>query len=136
MSCIRYLGSHFLAGRHFTCSFDANKRAFCRAVNSIIGKISSSSHEDVILHLIKFKCLPILLYSTECINISKRMLSSLDFYVMKFIMKIFKTNNRPLIENCLHYFGFTLPSFLVTRRIDRFTFKSKCYSNLLVKRFS
>ena len=91
VSCLRYLGSNFLSGRRFECSLDANKRKFCRAVNCVIGKISSFSHEDVILHLIKFKRLPILLYSTECTNISKRMLSSLDFCVMKFIMKIFKT---------------------------------------------
>ena len=135
VSCLRYLGSYFLSGRRFECSLDVSKRAFSRAVNSILCKIAMSN-EDVILHLIKFKCMPILLYSTECTNISKRMLSSLDFCVMKFLMKIFKTTNRPLIDDCLSYFGFTLPSVLIARRVARFTFKIKSCANLLVKRFS
>ena len=134
VSCLRYLGSYFLSGRRFECSLDASKRAFSRAVNSIICKVAMSN-EDVILHLIKFKCMPILLYSTECTNVSKRMLSSLDFCVMKFLMKIFKTTNRSLIDDCLSYFGFTLPSVLIARRVERFMFKIKSCANLFVKRF-
>ena len=136
VSCLRYLGSHFLSGRRFASSFDANKRAFCRAVNNIIGKIGNASQrEDVLLHLIKFKCLPILLYSTECVNANKRSLASLDFCVVKFLMKIFKTSNRLLANDCIHYLGFSLPSDLVARRVELFMLKLKSCSNALVNQY-
>ena len=41
------------------------KRGFYRAANSIFGKIERTASEEVTLHLIKSKCVPILLYGLE-----------------------------------------------------------------------
>jgi hypothetical protein len=57
---------------------------------------------------------------TKCSVINKRTLDSLDFYVIRFTMKIFKTSNRLLASDCVNYVGFSLPIDLVTRRVDRF----------------
>jgi hypothetical protein len=133
---VRYLGICLVSSRRYKFSLDSNKRQFSRAVNSIVGKIGLSSNEDVILQLIKFKCLPILLYATECLDISKRTLYSLDFCVIRFMMKFFKTSNRILVSDCLNYFGFSLPSDLVTRRVNRFTQKLKVCANDLVAHYS
>ena len=135
VSCLRYLGCHFVSGRQFSVSFDLSKRSFCRAVNGIIGKIGKSTHEDVVLHLIKFKCLPMLLYATECCNVNKRSLASLDFCVVKFVMKIFKSTNRLLIDECMNNFGFSLPSKLIVARLERFMLKIKSCTNSLVVRY-
>jgi len=41
------------------------KRSFYRAANDILGKIGGRATEDVILQLIRSKCLPALLYGLE-----------------------------------------------------------------------
>ena len=116
--------------------FESNKRKFSRAVNNILCKIGLSSSEEVILQLIKIKCMPILLYATECLEINKRTLDSFNFCVIRFLMKIFKTSNRTLISDCLDYFGFTLPSDLVAGRVNRFTQKIKMCTNSLINRYT
>jgi hypothetical protein len=46
---IRYLGVYLVASRTFKCSFSYAKTAFCRAVNTLFGKIGPHSNEDVII---------------------------------------------------------------------------------------
>jgi hypothetical protein len=120
---IRYLGVYFVASCKFKCSFSYAKRSFCRAVNALFGKIGPHSNADVIIHLIKFKCMPLLLYGTESCPVTKADVQSLDFTVMRFLMKIFKSSNRDLIINCIGYFNFSLPSDLIERRQANFTAK-------------
>ena len=50
--------------------------------------------EEVTLQLVKSKCLPILLYGLECYSMLKADLHSLDFVVMRFLMKLFRTANK------------------------------------------
>jgi hypothetical protein len=58
---IRYLGVYFVASCKFKCCFSYAKRSFCRAVNALFCKIGHHSSVDVIIHFIKFKCMPLLL---------------------------------------------------------------------------
>ena len=133
---LRYLGICLVSSRRYKCCFESNKRKFSRAVNNILSKIGLSSSEDVMLELIKIKCMPILLYATKCQDINKRTLDSLNFCVIRFMMKIFKTSNRTLISDCLDYFGFALPSDLVARRVNQFTQKIKMCTNSLINRYT
>jgi len=48
------------------------------------GKIGRIASEDVILHLIKSKCIPSLLYGFDACALTKSELSSLDFIVNRF----------------------------------------------------
>jgi hypothetical protein len=73
-----------------------------------------------------------MLYETECLDINKRTLDSLDFCVIRCMMKIFTTSDRLLVSNCLNYFGFSLPNDLVTRRVDQFMQKLKVCANDLI----
>jgi hypothetical protein len=50
---------------------------------------------------------------TESYPVTKADVQSLDFTVMRFLMKIFKSSNRDLIINCIGYFNFSLPSDLL-----------------------
>ena len=61
---VRYLGVFVTRSKHFSCSFDnANaNRSFYRCFNSVFGKIGRLASEEVVLHLIKSKCVPVLLY--------------------------------------------------------------------------
>ena len=48
--------------------------------------------EEVVLELVKCKCLPILLYGLECCPLNKSDVQSLDFAVStRFLMKLFKS---------------------------------------------
>jgi len=66
----------------FKCSIDQAKRAFFRAANSIFAKVGRLVSEEVIVQLLKQKCLPILLYGLAVCNLDKRSMHSLDFYTV------------------------------------------------------
>lgn len=107
---LRYLGVHILQSRTFKCSLSNHRKAFYRSANAIFGKIGRIASEDVILQLIKSKCIPSLLYGFDACALTKSELSSLDFIVNRFFMKLFKTNNIDVVKSCQLYFGFSLPS--------------------------
>jgi len=70
------------------------KRSFYRTANAILGKVGGGrAQEDVILELIRSKCLPASLYGLEACPLRKSDISSLDFVVNRFFMKLFQTNN-------------------------------------------
>jgi hypothetical protein len=128
---LRYLGVWLVASTKFKCSFSAAKRKFCVAVNTIYSKVQLFGKEEVVIHLLKSKCLPILLYGTEVCPLVKADLYSLDFVVVRFLMKLFKTSSKSLIDECLVHFGFELPSQLIGNRHARFVEKTARRDNLL-----
>ena len=52
---------NIVQSRTFKCSIDEAKRSFYRAANAIFGKIGRFASEEVTLHLLKTKCIPVLL---------------------------------------------------------------------------
>jgi len=53
--------------------------------------------------------MPILLYGLEACSLTKTDLRSLDFTVNRVLMKIFKTGDVQIVQEC-HVFGCQLPS--------------------------
>jgi len=106
--------------RSLKCSLDAAKRKFYRAANSIFGKVGRIASEEVVIHLIKTKCVPILLYGLEALPLNKSQLSSLDFVVNRFFMKLFKTSDIKVVEICREQFNFALPGMQLDRRCRNF----------------
>jgi len=76
------------------------RNVFYRATNAIFGKIGRFVSEEVLIELIRCKCMPILLYGLECFFLSKSDVNSLDFAVRRFLMKLFKTVNNDVIQDC------------------------------------
>jgi len=107
----------------FKCSLDHAKRNFYRSSNSIFGKVGRAASEEVVLHLIKTKCLPVLLYGLEVCSLTKADQRSLDFAVIRFLMKLFCTSNMVIINACLSYFDFRLPSELLLKRYEKYLVK-------------
>jgi len=118
----RYLGTYIVGGRTSKCStslppmpndpftersilFWKNWQASIRGGDPWAGKN---------------KCIPCLLYGLECYTLPKSSLRSLDFVVVRFIMKLFKTVNNEFIRECCSYFKFPLPSELLDKRRDKF----------------
>jgi len=117
---VRYLGVHALCqikvAQLLKCSLDETKRELFRATDAIIKKIGRVASEEVVLELVKCKCLPILLYGLECCPLNKSDVKLLDFAVTRFQMKLFKSVNLDLINECRFCFNFSLPSELLEKK--------------------
>ena len=72
VSSCRYLGIYFASARNFKCSFDNAKSKFFRAFNALYSKVARSASEEVVLSLLRAKCLPVLLYGTEACSLFSR----------------------------------------------------------------
>ena len=91
---VRYLGIHIISSRVFKCSLTHAKQSFYRAANAIFGKIGRIVSEEVTLHLMKSKCIPVLLYGLEVCPLNVSDMRSLDFVINRFFMKLL--NYRPI----------------------------------------
>ena len=127
---IRYLGVYLVAGRELKFSVSKAKASFNRAANGILSKVLNVASEDLILHLLKVKCMPILLYCLEVCDLNKSTIASLDFCVNRFGFRIFKTGDRDIVRDCFSFMGFSLPSELLGRRSVKFMSKIQSNDNV------
>ena len=114
------------------CSLSSNRKAFYRSANAIFGKVGRVASEEVVLQL-NSKCMPSLLYGLEACPLVKSELSSLDFVINRFFMKMFRTNNIEIVRNCQSYLGFNLPSDLWPNRVKMFDIKYATSGGSFVK---
>ena len=84
---LRYLGVVIVSSRKFKCSLDHAKRAFYRAANAIFGKVARAASEEVVLHLVKSKCYPVLLYGLEACVLNKEENRSIDSTTTRIFIK-------------------------------------------------
>jgi len=101
----------------------------------IFGKIGRIASEDVVVHLIKSKCIPILLYAVEACPVNRSLEKSLQFSVTRILMKIFKTRSREIVTECQTYFGFYTVSTLIRKRKATFLHKLANSQNELCELF-
>ena len=97
----------------------------------IFGKIGRLASEEVTLQLVRSKCMPIVLYGLECFSVAKADIKSLNFAVTRFLMKLFRTTNIDVIEECRLFFNFLLPSEMLGIRRTKFECKLINCSNVL-----
>ena len=93
------------------------KKCFYRSANATFGTVGRIASEEVVLHLITTKCIPVLLYGLEVRPLTKAELHSLDYAVTRFVMKSFNTSSIAVIKDCSRCFSFKLPSELLEIRI-------------------
>jgi len=98
----------------------------CQCYFGRVGRIGS---EEVVIHLIVTKCLPVLLYGLEACPLRKTDLNSLDFVVNIFFMKLFQTSNIDIVKCCQLHLCFDLPSVVHGRRARKFDIMYRDYSN-------
>ena len=68
---IRYLDVYLTVNNVYSCSLRHARRFFYRSFNAIIGTVGRTASEEVIIELLKKKCLPILYYATEVCPLNK-----------------------------------------------------------------
>ena len=117
---IRYLGIFIVQSRTVKCSIDEAKRSSYRAANAIFGKIGIFASEEVTFHLLKTKCIPVLVYGLEALPLNKSQISFTDCVINRFFMKLFNTNNIDIVKCCQQEFCFSLPSITLAHRTEIF----------------
>ena len=120
---IRYLGVHVIAAKKFKISLEENVKSFYRAANDIFIKVAGFASEECLVKLIFSKCVPILLYGVEVCNLHKSQLRYLDFICTRTIMKIFKTKDTNIVNNCMVAFNLETFSTLIEKRTQKFLCK-------------
>ena len=120
-SAIRYFGVNIVASHKFTCSFDNSKRSFYRAFNAIFGKVGRIASEDVIIELLKAKCLPALYYGLEACPVNKSQIRSLEYVLNNTFRKIFATKSFDVATDCVLYFGCAVQDTLCRRKSNFLT---------------
>jgi len=96
------------------------EHSFHRAVNAIFAEVGRFASEEVILKFILKKCLPILTYGFEMCVLPKKVLQFLDFTFNRVLMKLFKSSNIVVIEQCRYFLHIELPSVQLQRRFGKF----------------
>ena len=66
-----------------------------------MGRVAS---ENVVIDLLKCKCLPALLYSLEACRLNKAQIKSLNFVVCSAFSKIFNTLSSEIVTHCMQIF--------------------------------
>jgi len=128
---LRYLGIYVISSCKFKCCFDDAKKAFFRSFNAVYGRIGRAASEEVILSLIRAKCLPVLLYGTDVCPLNASDSRSINFTVTRILMKIFRTCSNDIISECSDFFGFLSATELIKRRKIRFLQKYLAVDNYL-----
>ena len=91
---ITYLKVNIVASHKFACSLDNSEKSFYQAFNAIFGKVGRIASEDVIIELLKAKCLPALYklyYGLEACPVNKSQIRSLEYVLNNTFRKIFAT---------------------------------------------
>jgi len=83
-----------IAARYYRCSHSNAKRSFYTAFNAMFRKIRRCASEEVIIELLKMKCLPVLLYGIESCPYNKTQIKSLDFAISSAFAKYFVLSPR------------------------------------------
>ena len=131
-----YLGVQLVSGRMFKCSFSEAKAKFFRAFNAVFGKVGRTTNEDIVITLLKAKCLPILLYATEACLVQSRDRQSLEFAVTRAFMKIFKTGSSVFVADCQRNFNFLSIKHQLNIRTANFLQRFSASENTVCSVFS
>ena len=102
----------------------------------MFGRIGRAVSEEVILSLIKSKCLPSLLFGIEACPLNKTEIRSLNFTVSRVLMKIFCTYSDTIIRECQDFFDFPSADNLVKKRTLTFLRKFSASNNVLCAAFA
>jgi hypothetical protein len=118
VSQTRYLGTYIVSSFKFKCNYEQAKKAFFRSFNAVYGRIGRSASEEVILHLIRSKCLQALLYGSEVCSQSAADIKPLNFTLRRTIMKVFHLVNNNIIDECQEMFGMHIEQLIAKRRVS------------------
>ena len=110
---------YVLSGRAFRCSCDHNKCQYFKAFNAIFCKVGRYASEEVVLNLLRTKCLPMLLYGIEACPLLVRDRKSFDFTITRSVMK-FRTGSVTVVTDCQKFSHFLPVTYQTDIRTVKF----------------
>ena len=114
---VRYLGIYLRSSRTFACSFSHAKQSMYRAFNAVFGKVGRIASPDVVVELVKTKCLPVLCYGIEVCPVNKSHIGSLQYVVDNCLRKIFDIKLTKSVRECMREFNwFTMCDLIDIRK--------------------
>ena len=116
---LKYLGVNIRKGCNFSRSMCSAKIKFYRSFNAIYSKISSAS-EEVLVHLFKSFCLPVITYACEALFPVSSDLKALDKLVSSAFNKIFHSFDCDIISSAKACFDLSSIEVLLCRRHKSF----------------
>ena len=81
---------------------------------------------EVIIQLLKSKCLPVLYYGMEACHLSKSQFKSLDFVINSALRKIFDTKSQDIVDACREIFNCISSELAIASRRAKFLEKLLC----------
>jgi hypothetical protein len=132
----RYLGIYFVSGRTLRCSFSQSKVKFYKAFNSIFSKVGRAASEEVVISLMRSKCVSVLLYGLEACPLRIRDKQSLDFSVTRCFMKLFRTGSASVVSECQNCFNFLPVSCQIDIKTTKFLQKFSQTNNIFCLLFA
>jgi len=133
-SC-HYLGTEMFSSRSFKCVFDSAKKSFYRSFNAIFGRIGRFASADAIIHLLKMKCLPLLLYGLNACPENPSDTKSLDFAIFRTLAKIFETFSIDIVNQFRMAFNIPETADMLSKQKTKFLRRYSASENHLCKLF-
>ena len=127
----RYLGVDIESASVFKCSFSERKKAFYRSFNCIFGKISRNASAEVIMELVRKKCISLLFYASEVLPFNSSNYNMLDYVINCAIRKIFFTNSNDVVAYCRDVFGIKSAKDIIAHRRQVFLGRLATVDSLL-----
>jgi len=94
---------YFVSGRAFKCSFDQCKCQYYKAFNAVLSKVGRLASDEVVLDLIRNRCLPVLSYGVEACPMLVQDKRSLEFTVTRSLMKLFQTGSATVVSDYMNF---------------------------------
>ena len=98
------------------------KNHFTEPLMQFLEKVGRLATEDVIIQLLRTKCLPVLYYGLEACPVTKAQTKSLDYTLRtcSCFRKIFSTRDQVVANHCMAFFDFSSVSEAVKCKQHRF----------------
>jgi len=107
---IRYLGTYIIKGRQFRCSVANAKRSSNRSTKCYLWQSWEDSLRRSYSPVSEGQMSARSPIWARVLLSAQADLHSLDFVVMRFLMKLFRTANKDIIDECRSFCNFSLPT--------------------------
>jgi len=118
------------------CSFSHAKHSMYRAFDAVFGAVERSASPDVVVQLVKTKCLPVLCYGIEVCPANKYAIRALQYVVDNCFRKIFDMKLKEAVKECMREFNVSTVNDVIDAKKRKFLAKYSVSENSLYQVFA
>jgi len=98
-----------------------------RTFNALFGKVGRTALPNVVLQLVKSKCLPALFYGVDVCTVNKSQTASLQYVVDNCFRKIFDVKSTEIVRLCMSEFKWLTMCDMIDIKKTNFLKKNSAY---------